>query len=85
MRLAPALVFVLAGCATSMPDAGAPAPGQAVGQACVSNKVWSAAEQDALAAALASVPAGSIIWTMEFDWQAMRDANAACAKVNRER
>jgi hypothetical protein len=65
-------VFALAGCATTPPT-------NSVVVRCGINSAWSAAEQLDLADALDPIPVASPIWHLEMDWQAMRDANKACA------
>lgn len=72
-KLAAIVTFaILAGCASPPPID--------VTIACPPLRTWTPAEQAALAAALTPIPEASPIWTMEKDWQAMRDAIRACQK-----
>lgn len=43
---------------------------------------WTVPDQAALAATLAPVPADSVLWRLERDWQATRDAIRACRKTS---
>lgn len=42
---------------------------------------WPDSKFDALADAMAAVPANSVIWDLERDWQKMRDEDDACASA----
>jgi hypothetical protein len=48
--------------------------------ACPPLRAWSAADQKALADALAPIPESSPLWALEKDWGQMRDAIRACQK-----
>ena len=87
-KLSLVLVFILASCAGRQDDLQ-PAPPLATSPppvvtapppkaACVRNRPWSDGEMDDLNTALTPLPASSIFWTLELDWQAMRDGNSAC-------
>ena len=45
---------------------------------CPPLRTWTAAEETALAAALAPIPEASPLWALEKDWQATRDAIRVC-------
>ncbi len=45
---------------------------------CPALRDWSKAQQSALADAMSNIPRESVIWAMELDWQATRDAIRAC-------
>lgn len=45
---------------------------------CGHNRTWTPSEQDRLADALGPVSQDNILWTLEMDWQQMRDENKAC-------
>lgn len=67
--------LLLVGCAT-------PAPID-VQVSCPPLRTWTADEQAALATALSPIPPESMLWALERDWQATRDAIRACkAKPN---
>lgn len=63
---------ILASCATAPPT-------NSVIIRCPHKSAWSASDKIKLADALAPIPADSIIMRLELDWQAMRDADDACA------
>lgn len=45
---------------------------------CPPMRAWTGTEQEALGAALAPIPQESMLWVLERDWQATRDAIRAC-------
>lgn len=51
---------------------------------CPHKTAWSDSQFDALASAMAALPANSPIWDLEKDWQKMRDADDACANAKAE-
>lgn len=70
-RFALIVCLCLAGCATAPPPLD-------VQVKCPPLRTWSQAEQTALADAMAKIPQDSILWQLEIDWQAERDAIRAC-------
>jgi hypothetical protein len=72
----------MAGCASEPPPAAPPAP-KPITIPCPHGRVWTKAEKNALANALEPIPAASIIWTMEFDWQSLVDQSKACTDAQK--
>jgi hypothetical protein len=71
--LALAAVLWVAACASAPPPID-------IRVECPPLRTWTKAEQIALAAALSAIPEGSVIWVMQREWQATRDAIRACKK-----
>lgn len=69
-RFALIACLCLAGCTTPPP--------LDVAVKCPPIRTWSQAEQAALADAMAKIPSDSVLWRLEIDWQAQRDAIRAC-------